>query len=290
MQVVILQFVTPPNRECPAMNPYRFSSLILTLAVSAALVSPGPDNRAAAAGLFSKKAKPNPAERVPELLTKVKSDPDERQRAAAAEELRQYETKDFPTIVPVLIDVLQHDAKPSVRLEAASSLGRLRPVSQEAGLALEQAASADPNLRVRLQARSSLVKYHLSGYHSPKKKEGEGPILKGKTEEPPRTQQGPILNPVPPPAPTAAPVPPPAKGPVPVTTRNLPQGPSSPPPAQTVEPPLPQPPPAKGPVPGTTGKLPHGPSSPPPMQTAEPPLLQPPPAAPVEGPILTPPP
>jgi hypothetical protein len=120
------------------------------------------------AGIFGKKNKPNPNERVPELLNIVKSDGDEHKRAIAAEELRQYDPKLFPEIVPALIDVLMNDSKPSVRAEAAQTLGKLRPVTREAGLALEQAVAKDGSMRVRLQARSALLQYHWSGYHGGK--------------------------------------------------------------------------------------------------------------------------
>ncbi len=94
--------------------------------------------------LFGKKAtKPDPATRVPELIVIVKTDGDEGKRAAAAEELRQYDPTAQPDIVPVLVDVLMHDAKPSVRSEAAASLGKLRPVNPQAGWALEQAVAHD---------------------------------------------------------------------------------------------------------------------------------------------------
>src|SRR5207302_3914603 len=96
----------------------------------------------------------------------VKADKDESKRARAAEELRQYDPTMFRDIIPVLIDVLHNDKKPSVRAEAAQSLGKLRPVSQEAGLALEQALARDPSMRVRLQARSSLLGYHWAGYRN----------------------------------------------------------------------------------------------------------------------------
>src|SRR4051812_16673620 len=68
--------------------------------------------------LFSRKPKINPNQRVPELIVIVKSDTDERKRAAAAEELRDYDPAVFSEIVPVLADVLQHDKKHNVRLEA----------------------------------------------------------------------------------------------------------------------------------------------------------------------------
>jgi hypothetical protein len=117
------------------------------------------------AGLFSKKAsKPDPKDRVPELLTIVKKDKDEHKRSAAANELRQYDPAAFPEIVPGLIDVLMNDSKPSVRADAAESLSKIRPVSKQAGLALEQALDKDPSTRVRMQARYSLLQYHWAGY------------------------------------------------------------------------------------------------------------------------------
>jgi hypothetical protein len=134
------------------------------------------------AGIFfgKKNKKPTPAERVPELLAQIKSDGDESKRAAAAQELRQYDPGQFPMIVPVLVEVLLSDSKPGVRAEAAQSLGKIRPISQQAGMALEQALNSDASMRVRLQARSSLLQYHWSGYHSVRKDD-----LMPQTKEPP---------------------------------------------------------------------------------------------------------
>lgn len=134
------------------------------------------------AGIFfgKRNKKITPAERVPELLAQVKSDGDESKRAAAAQELRQYDPGQFPMIVPVLIDVLLTDAKPIVRSEAAQSLGKIRPISQQAGTALEQALTNDSSMRVRLQARSSLLQYHWGGYRSVRKDD-----LVPQTKEPP---------------------------------------------------------------------------------------------------------
>lgn len=141
------------------------------------------------AGLFfgKKAAKPDPAKRVPELLATVKTDGDESKRAAAAEELRQYDPTAYHDVVPVLIDVLLHDAKPAVRAEAAASLGKLRPVSQEAGWALEQAVAKDTSMRVRMQARTALLLYRMSGYHSAKVEEPRA----GQSKEPPLADPGP---------------------------------------------------------------------------------------------------
>ncbi len=125
----------------------RFWRIPLVLISVGLLAVPAP-----AGILFGKKTKPNPAERVPELIVIVKTDKDESKRASAAEELRQYDPKAFAEIVPVLIDVLLSDPKPGVRSEAAESLGNLRPVSQEAGWALEQARDKDASWRVRTKA------------------------------------------------------------------------------------------------------------------------------------------
>jgi hypothetical protein len=115
--------------------------------------------------LFGKKQ--NPAQRVPQLITIVKTDQSDSAREKAAAELREYDATAFPEITAVLIDVLQHDSKAGVRSEAAQSLGKLRPISQEAGMALEE-ATRDSSLRVRWQARSALLGYRISGYRSQK--------------------------------------------------------------------------------------------------------------------------
>src|SRR5262249_31497626 len=142
--------VVRARRVRPTGSPHmRWSRFPLALGVLAALAV------AAQAGIFfNKKPKPKPAERVPELIVTVKTDKDDHKRAAAAAELRQYDPKAFPDMVPILVDVLLHDANSGVRLEAAQSLGRIRPISQEAGWALEQAASKDDSMRVRMQAKT----------------------------------------------------------------------------------------------------------------------------------------
>jgi HEAT repeats len=139
------------------------SRVLLVPVVLASLVAP------AQAGIFSRgKPKANPAERVPELLIQLKTDPDESKRAAAAEELRQYDPNAYPEIMTTLMDALAKDMGTSVRSEAATSLGKLRPISQQAGFALEQATANDGSMRVRMAARQALWQYHLVGYRSGK--------------------------------------------------------------------------------------------------------------------------
>src|SRR5262249_4646386 len=139
----------PPSRSLIM----TWGLFLLTLLVSIALAARSP-----AGSLFGKSAKPNPAERVPRLLADLKS-ADDRKRETAARELREVDASAFRDVVPALIDVLQKDGKVGVRLEAADSLAKLRPVSQPAGMALEQATAKDGSLRVRLHARRLLLQY-----------------------------------------------------------------------------------------------------------------------------------
>jgi HEAT repeats len=166
----------------------------------------------ASAGIIfgKKKPKPAPNERVPELIGVLKNDGDENKRQSAAEELRQYDSTAYPAIMPALIEALLGDKKPAVRAEAAQSLGKLRPVSQEAGQALEQALHDDQSMRVRLQARSALMQYHWAGYRATK----DVPPVEAASKEPAATP--PVIHTATRPAarltpqPVAAPVAPPA--------------------------------------------------------------------------------
>ena len=176
----------------------------------------------AQAGILFKKKKP-PVDanlRVPELIGQVKTSPDEHKRSQAAEELRQYDPKAFPDIVPVLMDVLASDPKPPVRAEAAHSLGKLRPVSIVVGQALEQAIAKDKSMRVRLQARSALLQYHWAGYRTPKK-----------GDLPPQTKEPPLAPPLP-----GDPPPPDLSLPPPRTEPGSPAVPAEPPPPLTTRP------------------------------------------------------
>jgi len=181
--------------------------------------------------IFGKKPpKPDPAQRVPELIKTVRTDGDESKRAEAVEELRQYDPTAFPEIYPALIEALLNDAKAGVRAEAAATIGKLRPVSQDAGNALEMALDKDDSMRVRLAVRSALLQYRWAGFRA------------GKKDAPPQitTKEPPLADPkpLPPPPPTSTPSPslPPAPTPI------------APPPASAAPLPLPpvpalQPPP-----------------------------------------------
>jgi len=188
--------------------------------------------------------KPSPSELVPQLLAQAKNDGDENKRGAAVGELRQFDPKQFPDLVPTLIEVLLTDKKPYVRAEAAQTLGKLRPLQPEIAGALEQALARDSSMRVRLQARSALIQYHWSGIHGTKKDDPITPIPPiphgptGQTKEPPLADpqtKPPVVKPPqgtpePPPAPAPAPVvQPQPTPPSPSGVQPLPVGPSTPP-------------------------------------------------------------
>ena len=153
----------------------------------------------AEAGPF-KKSKPD-ATRVRTLLETLKSDPDEKKRRAAADELGAADVRQSPDVATALTTALQKDASASVRVEAAQSLGQLDQVFPSAGAALEAAAAGDSSPMVRLAAKHTLWEYHLNGYRSAKGADG-----RAQTEEPPiASPAGPrpvvALIPAPPPPP-----------------------------------------------------------------------------------------
>jgi len=166
----------------------RGMPVLLVIAAASVWVSP-----AYSQSWFSRKSKAPPAQRVGELIGIVKADPEERKRSSAAQELRDYDAKAFPEIIPILVDVLQSDGKASVRLEAAQSLGKLRPLSQFAGQALEQAAARDESWRVRWQARSSLMLYHMAGFTIRGKSKSDASVIASGPNETPLTQNTPII-------------------------------------------------------------------------------------------------
>lgn len=147
------------------------------------------------AQLFRSKPKAPPAQRIGELIVQAKSDPDERKRAAAAGELRDFDAKEHPEVVSILADVARNDTKPGVRQEALDSLARIRPVSIIAGQTLEHAAAKDDSWKVRWQAKSALVRYQLAGYQPPKNEPNANNAPKA-----PMTQEPPLFDAARPPA------------------------------------------------------------------------------------------
>jgi len=161
---------------------------LMTIALLAVLTSSG-----RADPLFKRKPKVDPAEQVPSLIRTLASEPDERKRAAAAEELREFDIKTFPDIIPALVEALKNDHSSSVRLDAVNTLGKLRPITPQAGYALEQAEANDNSLRVRAAAKSILIPWTvIHGYRRGQKPDA----VANQTDEPPLA--APLPTPLPP--------------------------------------------------------------------------------------------
>lgn len=208
--------------------------LILVPLVVLALASPSQ------AGLFRKTVKPDPATHVPELIEILKSSKDEKARASAASELRDFDAKVFPDLLPALTETLANDPSSTVRADAAESIGKVRPISLQAGYALEQAIAHDKSTFVRASSRWAIAQYRLLGYFG-----GKTDLTSLQTAEPPlatststrATAGGTILRPTPAPVPVNGPVMPPSGPPLPPNSESL--APKVNP--QTGEPPLEEP-------------------------------------------------
>jgi hypothetical protein len=142
---------------------------------------------------------PPPAERVSQLLATIKNEVDERKRTLAVEEIRDFDTRQYPEIVSVLADIAQNDPKAGVRAEAVSSLVRIRPVTSTAGQAIAYAAEKDESFRNRVSAQTALVRYRLAGYSSAAaarndaKPPAQGPGLPSQSQEPPLADRPPVI-------------------------------------------------------------------------------------------------
>ena len=141
--------------------------LLLVAAVAAVLAGPA-TARDFPFGLFKKKAKAEPtAGRAKQVSATLVGSPDEAARKQAAEELRSLDPRSNAEVFPALIGALQKDPSPAVRVAAADSVGKLKPVYQPAGMVLEAVAKADPDPAVREAAQNALFQYHLGGYTTP---------------------------------------------------------------------------------------------------------------------------
>lgn len=159
--------------------------LSAAVALSAATPAPAIDF---GLGLFKKKSKPESGDRAKAFVTTLQSDPDEKKRKTAAEELRSFDTRTNPDVMTALITALQRDPSSAVRIEAAESIGKLKPVMQPAGIAMESALQSDPDPKVREAISSALWQYHLNGYRTPP----AGNPLGSQTSEPPIASRPPV--------------------------------------------------------------------------------------------------
>lgn len=192
-------------------------------------------------GIFRKKNpdKDEPQPKSKQIVETLKSDTDEKKRQAAAVQLRDEDPRTNADILPTLIASLQRDPSTAVRSEVAETIGKLKPVSQVAGAALEQTFVSDPSESVRKSSQKALWDYHLNGYRST----GANAAMP-QTAEPPlaKPKSAPIALPVSrqKPLTTATAVAPPATTPAPARpiTTGIGKGAIYP---QTIEPPLAKP-------------------------------------------------
>jgi len=70
--------------------------------------------------------KTDPATRAKELTKQLTTDPDEGKRKTAAIELRDYDPRQHPDIIPGLVAALQKDPAPAVRITAVETLNKLK--------------------------------------------------------------------------------------------------------------------------------------------------------------------
>jgi len=165
------------------------------------------------AQLFGKRTPPTPPvpldQKVAALVKTVKEDGDENKRLAAIEDLRGLDAAAHAEIIPALMEAMLNDKKPSVRAEAAYTIGRIRPVQGGIGQALEHVRDNDASMRVRLQARGTLMSYYLGGYRSNKMEDPKQPLTPNGKEPPvaPGTGTGAAAKNVPPPVSTGQPGP-----------------------------------------------------------------------------------
>ena len=144
-------------------------------------------------GIFKRKPKNDTAERVKQLVATLQSDPDEKKRAAAVEELKALDPRQHADVVPALLGSLQKDPAPAVRADAAEALGKIKPVTQPVALALEAVQANDPTPAVRDAAKSALFQYHLNGYRSA----NAAPTGTAQSSEPPFAAPRPVLKTIP---------------------------------------------------------------------------------------------
>ena len=133
-------------------------------------------------GLFKRRTTKvdTPLSKAKQLVETLRSDPDEAKRKDAATELKGLDPRTNPEVVPGLVASIQKDPSPAVRIKAVEALGEVKPVSEQAGLALEAAAKADPDAKVREAIGAALWQYHLNGYRTPE----SGSPLSMMTEKP----------------------------------------------------------------------------------------------------------
>lgn len=102
-----------------------------------------------------------------QLIETLRTQPSVSKRLDALNELGNVDPRKNADVVPALIASLQRDPSPQVRVRVADLLGKIKTVSQSAGLAMETALAADPDPKVRASVQTALLQYQLNGYSTP---------------------------------------------------------------------------------------------------------------------------
>lgn len=114
----------------------------------------------AEAGLFDclKRCKQRGSEgvQVAESIQVLMCSPRWRERDNAAHRLGDADWRRYPEVLPALLCALQRDRHEEVREEAAESLARLSPCTEEARAVLARASACDPDHATRKWARRAL--------------------------------------------------------------------------------------------------------------------------------------
>ena len=142
----------------------RQLAILMLLTVLTPIAKADDKGRFGLAKLNPFKKKEEPAPKAKQLTETLRTDPDEKKRKAAAEELRETEAKQVSEVLPVLVASLKQDPSAAVRATVAESMGKMKPIAAASGAALESASSNDPSEVVRKAAQGALWTYQANGY------------------------------------------------------------------------------------------------------------------------------
>ena len=110
------------------------------------------------------KKKEEPVVKSKQYAEVLRTDPDEKKRKAAAEELRETDAKQVNDVLPILVASLKQDPSAAVRATVAETLGKIKPVTPAIGVALETSGQNDPSEAVRKAAQTAVWTYQANGY------------------------------------------------------------------------------------------------------------------------------
>jgi len=105
-------------------------------------------------------SKPDPAQRVKQLVGTLQTDPDVAHRKAAVDDLSAADARGNAEVVAALTGSLQRDPSPAVRAAVAQALGEAK--SAGAAAVLAEVEKSDPDAGVRAAAKTALWRHQLN--------------------------------------------------------------------------------------------------------------------------------